>query len=354
MKKFLLASTALVATASVAAAEVKFSGLGRFGIGYQEDRSSTTTFTSFGPDGVLGTADDGESKVTVDSNDAILVSRFRLDIDGIVETDGGVEFSARVRLQADENSSTGEADEAKLNGARFSVIYGGLRVDAGNVGGAFDNLANYYGNEVGLESFAGQYSAVDYSVLGYSTGATGHNAVFFKYEVGNFAVAASYDQRAKLELAGSPTGGIQSVTGSTSDNDRWDISAAYTFGNITAAVAHGQTDSGSSGDDPSLTVFTLGGEFGDLAATLFIADDKTEKAATDGSAYGVSAAYTVGATKLLVAYGDGGADDDTQWIGVGAHYDLGGGASLRGGIGRKDQDSGEDKMSADFGAHFDF
>ena len=178
----------------------------------------------------------------MDSNDAILVSRFRLNIDGTAETDGRVEFSARVRLQADENNSTGEANEYKLNGARFSVIYGGLRVDAGNVGGAFDNLANYYGNEVGLESFAGQYSAVDYSILGYSTAATGHNAVFFEYAVGNFAVAASYGQRAKLKLVGLPNGGIQSVTGSTSDNDRWDISATYTFGNIIVAVAlHGGT-----------------------------------------------------------------------------------------------------------------
>ena len=196
LKNF-FASTALIATAGVAAVDVKFSGYDRFGIGCEEDRSSTTTFTSFGPDGVLTTTDDGESKATVDSNDAILVSRFRLNIDSTAETDGRVEFSARVRLQADENNSTGEANEFKLNGARFSVIYGGLRVDAGNVGGAFDNLANYYGNEVGLESFAGQYSAVDYSILGYSTGATGHNAVFFEYAVGNFAVAASYGQRAK-------------------------------------------------------------------------------------------------------------------------------------------------------------
>ena len=101
------------------------------------------------------------------------------------------------------------------------------------------------------------------------------------------------------------------------------------------------------------------GEFGDLAGALFIADDKTENARTDGSAYGLSAAYTLGATTLLLAYGDGSADADVQWVGIGATYDLGGGASLRGGIGRRsglvvDYTSEYDEMRADFGAQFNF
>ena len=318
MKKLLLATTALVATASMASAEVNFGGYGRFGIGYLEDRDVTNDEIS----------------------DTILVSRFRLNIDGVMHTDGGAKLEARVRMQADENAA-GEANLAELNGARFSVTYEGLRVDAGAVDGVFTNLANFYGNEPGLETFASQYSAVNYDYMAYWKGAApgepGDNALFFQYAVGGIAVGGSYDQR------------------STADGgDRWGISAAYTFGNITAAVAHGQSDAGTAGDDPSLTVLTLGGEFGDLEGSLFVADDKTEVAATDGSAYGVSAAYTVGATKLQFAYGDGGADDDTQWIAVGAHYDLGGGASLRGGIGRQDQDSGEDRMRADFGAYFAF
>ena len=357
MKKLLFASTALIATASVAAAEIKLSGEGRFGIGYLEDRTQTIDWVKPGPDGILETEDDVKGTTSVESDDSILVSRFRLNMDASAETDGGAKFTARVRLQAEENADTGEANVAEANGANFSVTYGGLHVAVGNVGGAIDSLPNYYGHEIGLETFAGHYSAVDYSILGYSSGGTGANAVIFKYEVGNVAFLASYDQQTEVKRLASPdldADGDIIGNVSTTDGDRWDIGVKYTFGNITAAVGHGQTDSGPSGDDTSLTVLTLGGEFGDLNAALFVADDKTEKAATDGSAYGVSAAYTVGATKLLIAYGDGGADDDTQWIGVGAHYDLGGGASLRGGIGRKDQDSGEDKMQADFGAHFNF
>ncbi|MDX1744028.1 MAG: porin, partial [Ruegeria sp.] len=137
MKKVLFATTALIATAGVAAAEsgVNFSGYGRFGIGYQEDRSvvtglatAPTTITTV--DGATTTA---VLPTSAESDDTILVSRFRLNIDGFTETDGGVRFEGRVRLQADEDSSNGEANSAGLNGARFSVIYGGLRVDAGNV-----------------------------------------------------------------------------------------------------------------------------------------------------------------------------------------------------------------------------
>ena len=341
MKKVLFATTALIATAGVAAAEVKFSGYGRFGIGYQEDRSTTVA----GPDGVDGTADD----ISVDTDNTILVSRFRLNIDGIAETDGGVRFEARVRLQADENAATGEANEAGLNGARFSVIYGGLRVDAGNVAGSFDNLANYYGNEPGLENFIGQYSGVDYSFLSYSSTGAGSNAVFFQYAVGDFAFGASYDQATA----------INTTTGATTDGDRWDISGTYTFNNITAALAYGQTD-GGAGSDPSLVVLTLGGEWGDFSGTLFVGDEDDTAAnsageETDGTVWGLSAAYNVGAaTTLTFAYGDGSADGDTQQYGIGAIYDLGGGASLRGGVGSTKVGDADSSVRADFGAQFNF
>ncbi len=357
MKKVLFATTALVATAGVAAAEVNFSGYGRFGLGYQEDRTRTTTLTDAGADNVPGTSDDVSYSGTTESDDVILVSRFRLNIDGIAETDGGVRFEGRIRVQADDDGQ-GEAGQAQLNGARYSVIFGGLRVDAGNIAGSFDNLANYYGYEVGLETFLGQYSGVDYSFATYSSTGAGVNGVFFQYAVGDFAFGASYDQAASI-TASNPVAPVPPATVGTldlteEDADRWDISATYTFDNITAALAYGQTD-GGSGDDPSLLVFTLGAEFGDFAGTLFVADDNTEVDATDGTAYGLSVAYNVGAaTTIQFVYGDGSADGDTRNVGIGAHYDLGGGVSLRGGIGQIKEGEADSFVRADFGAQFNF
>ncbi len=345
MKKVLFATTALIATAGVAAeaAEVKFSGYGRFGLGYLEDRTGTVdTIASVTDSDAAGeTADD------VETDETILVSRFRLNIDGIVETDGGVRFEGRVRLQADEDAGNGEANSAGLNGARFSVIFGGLRVDAGNVAGSFDNLANYYGNEPGLEAFIGQYSGVDYDFLAYSSTGSGSNAVFFQYAVGDFAFGASYDQRTFAETADDGS--------DTEDADRWDISATYTFGNVTAALAYGQTSGLGDVDKQSLTVLTLGAEFGDFSGTLFVADDDVANDDRNGTAYGLSAAYNVGAAlTLTAAYGDGSADDDLQQYGIGAIYDLGGGASLRGGIGNQKRGDGDSQLRADFGAQFNF
>ncbi|MES0864038.1 porin [Ruegeria sp. SCPT10] len=320
MKHVLFATTALIATASVAAAEVKFSGYGRFGIGYQEDRST-------------------DSNVS----DTILVSRFRLNIDGDVETDTGVRFSARVRLQADEDSDTGEANSAGLNGARFSVIFGGLRVDAGNVSGAFDNSDLYFGNEPGLEEFLGQYSGVDYDFLEYSSTGAGSNAVFFQYAVGDLAFGASYD------------------TDAINGADRWDVSATYIFDNYSATVIYGQTEAVAGGDKQDLIVLALGAELGDFSGTLFVGRDGDTPVndfgeETDGTVYGASLAYSLGAaTTITAAYGDGSAEGDTQQYGVGAIYDLGNGATLRGAVGReKVGRAGEAQTIADFGVQFNF
>ncbi len=327
MKKILFASTALVATASVAAADVTFSGYGRFGLGYVEDRT-----------GAASTA------TTNGVSDTAIVSRFRLNIDAGAETDGGVRFSARVRLQADETAATGEAAAAGLNGARFSVENGGLRVDVGNVAGAIDNLPGYYGFEPGLEGTFGMYSAVDYDFLDYETNDTGSNGVYARYAIGDFAVAASYDSAA-------------SGTDSRDFGDRWDIHAASTFGNVTAALAYGETDTNVSQE---VTMLTLQGDFGPLSVAAIVGDEDVNAARvldTDHSDtfYGVSASYAVSsATSVNFAYGDGSGDGDTRHIGLGAIHDLGGGVSLRGAIGTKRDGNADSQTVADFGAQFSF
>ena len=396
MKQLLFATTALIATASMASAEIKFSGYGRFGIGYQEDRGNVAFDGSDLPDTitpeqrqiVVGIGDrlrayqrTGLSHVDPairakinaaippnmtlaqhrkyvgppsDSNisDTILISRFRLNIDGDAETDNGVMFTARVRLEADENADDGSAKTATLNGAGFGVIYGGLTVAAGNVGGAIDNMKNRGGNEPGMEGFIGQTSAINYSYLGYSTAGAGDNAIFFNYEIGNFGFAASYDQNSTATVseviaAGEYEGTISADVPSV---DRWDINAFYTFGNVTAAIAHGQNDL-----DESLTALTLGAEFGDFAGTLLVADDDVIGNSLNGTAYGVSGAYALSeVTTINFAYGNGSAESDTQKFGIGVSHDLGGSVKLIGGIGQSKVGGGDGRLQADFGAYFDF
>ncbi|MDZ4394818.1 porin, partial [Cypionkella sp.] len=71
MKKILLSTTLLVATAGVAAAEVTLSGSGRFGLDYAENRAVETQ----------------------------LNYRLRINVDAKFEADNGVTYGGRIRFQ---------------------------------------------------------------------------------------------------------------------------------------------------------------------------------------------------------------------------------------------------------------
>jgi outer membrane protein OmpU len=73
MKKVLFATTALVATAGMAAADVSFGGFGRFGMIYKDaDGSDSTTH---------------------------IEQRFRLTVTGTATSDNGLEFEGRIRIE---------------------------------------------------------------------------------------------------------------------------------------------------------------------------------------------------------------------------------------------------------------
>lgn len=322
MKKILFASTALIATAGMAAADINFSGGARFGIGYLEDRETNVTGAGAGV------------------SDTILIHRFTLNIDGSAETDGGVEFGARVRLRADESQATGEAGAVgDVNAPRFSVKYGGLEVYAGNTGGALDNMDNA-GFEPGLEFFVGQEAARDYSEFGYSSGGAGSNALYATYAAGDLLVGIGYND-------GSQEGG-------TTDSEA-DIFISYNFGDFGAVLGYSDRSGITSATDADTVMLALSGSFGDFSGTLLVGDEDLSGAAGEGNFYGASAQYAVSsATAIQFAYGDGEADADTRAYGIGASHDLGGGVTLRGGIGNIKEGAASSYNRADFGVSFGF
>jgi len=372
MKKVLFATTALVATAGVASAEINFSGFGRFGIQYIEDNASTEvveTQTIVG-----GVLTDVETVTTTDEDDAFLESRFRLNIDGNAETDGGVAFSARVRLQADDNAD-GSASSAGLNGARFTTEYNGLRVDVGNIAGVIDNLQDYYGFEPGLTLFTGQYVGVNFAFDAYTSTGSGENGVYAGYTFGNFNIAASY--------SGDDAGGDYTIIGDdfvweTGDSEQWGVSAAYAGDTWGVAIGYAQSDDLSATittfdtatgvlDPASATVVTADADmvvltgnvsFGDLTLTALVGDESSDGDPDNlvfDTFWGLSAGYNLGAaTQILFSYGDGSAEFDRQSFGLGAIYDLGGGVSLRGGVGTNKIGDGDNSTVADLGVQFSF
>ena len=290
MKKVLFATTALIATASVAAADVSFGGYGRFG----------ATYSSAG-------------------NTTAMTSRFRLNIDGSAESDNGLTFGARIRIQ-DSATAAGV-----LNGANFFVSTGGLKVAVGNTPGAIDAQANLYANEIGLTGL-GYHDVVANSAVngfwgfdGYSSGGNGREAVSVSYSAGDFGVMAAY----------SNTGGTE----------RSSINASYTFSGWTVAL--GFQDSSAAGEDK--TVLTVAGNVGIADLNFAIADNQgTLK-------YGIGAAFEVGAATTIKAFVNS-EDTAGEAYGLGVIHDMGGGTSIRGGV----VQTAAGTTLADLGLRFNF
>ncbi|WP_372570536.1 porin [Ruegeria jejuensis] len=329
MKKILFASTALTAMAaadfaSADIANMAFSGYGRFGLLY-------------------------DGNATGDEKETRLTSRFRLNIDANASTDGGVDFSARVRLQADAQSDgtanqadddgTSDRDGAQLSGARFTTQYEGLRVDVGNISGVVDNLPNFYGYEPGLTAFTGQTAGFNFDDDAFSSTNAGVNGIFAQYAFGDFAVSASY----------SPE--------ETGAGEQWGVSGAWSNDAYAVALVYSQnTPEGANPNETDVYALTASATFGAFAGTLLVGK---EDADNDDDAFdtfwGLSANYELGtATDLQFSYGDGAGDGDTQAFALGFVQDLGGGVALKGAIASVKEAGGSSEAVADLGVIFNF
>jgi len=293
MKKVLFATTALVATASVAAADVTFSGYGRFGVKYT-----------------------GSTDAVADSSMDV-TSRLRLQIDMSAESDGGVTFGARTRMQTAEGSAgTG------MNGVRFFARSSGVEVGVGNIYGALEFMPGMYPIDLGLTGLGYQYTAYQFNGDAYSSGgngASGSNGVEVMYSAGDFAVHVS----------------------ASDTSDRIAAHAAYKMNGWTFALGVQNSDLAT---DTELAA-SVGGTVGMASVTLSYADN-----GTSGDHTVLAASFDVGAaTKVLAYVANADAYADTSF-GIGAHHDLGGGTSLRGGV----ASLASGQTIADLGVRFNF
>ncbi|HBB85631.1 MAG TPA: porin [Sulfitobacter sp.] len=302
MKKVLFATTALVATAGVAAADVTFGGYGRFGIMYNDNDSTT-----------------GDSSTDV-------TSRFRLQIDATAESDAGVVFGARTRIQQNNTDNGNDPAGSDLNGVRFFARTGGFEVGVGNIFGALESMPGQYPVDMGLTGLGYDYTAFNDRGDQYSSsgsGAAGANGLEVLYSAGDLAVHVS----------------------ASDDNDRVAGYVAYTWSGWTFAVGGQDSDSAA---DTEWTA-SAGGSFGIADVTLAYADN-----GTGGDRVVLAARFDVGAATDVEVYVADNSDstdsaNDTGY-GVDFNHDLGGGTSLRGGVVKQiDGDT-----VADMGVRFNF
>ncbi|APX12972.1 porin [Tateyamaria omphalii] len=328
MKKVLFATTALIATTGMAAAEVTFGGFGRFGLFYDEGNDA------------------------VGNDELRIEQRFRLTATGTATSDNGLEFEGRIRFQTDDQSN-GASNVARRSAAGFAVSTGGFRLDVGSVSDVIDSgdVVDYYGYGVGLTSFAEQSSAFN-NVPASGFGVEDDDSeiaptVKLRYTAGDFTVAASItDDSAATDTAAN----------TVTKREEYQLGFGYNFGNYSAGVAFGNEDTevldGTTGAvnssvDNDFWVISFGGEIGAFAFSILVGDSDIN----DETMYGLSAKYDIGAaTEIRFAFSDSGLDNEDEVVAIGFRHSLGGGVSLRGGVG---QNTSGDTV-ADLGVIFNF
>jgi outer membrane protein OmpU len=287
MKKTLLATTLLVATAGLAAAEVNLSGSGRFGI---IDESSAVK--------------------------TIIDTRLTFNIDAKMETDGGVTFGGRIRFRYNDGQSYTWGSPAMLY-----METSGLRVEVGNANGAYDTAGLIWNSEIGLTDssygdpnnvYYGYFESLDY-------GNANQMGIFASYSMGDLTARVSYhvanqninnsDDETSISLDWSSNGFSVSaayVTGTTGVTEETTfIGAAYAIGDSTNVGLNYFT-----GDAPDLvTLYANHTMANGLTLAGYVADEDTYD-----TAFGIGASYPLGnGAAIKAAYHDRGTEDFSEF-----------------------------------------
>lgn len=313
MKKILLATTLLASTATVAAAEtgVSISGYGRFGLVYQENN-------------VPGV------------NETTIHTRLRLNLDATTETDTGVTFGGRLRLQHTSGQTANLVQSALL-----FASYEGFRMEVGNVNNAFDSAGLLYNSEMGfMDTSYGDPMGTFfwYGAAGNVTN-PGYMGIFASYSMGSFTGRLSYITPDQYTTLGAGS------------NEETAVSFDYASGPFSVSLGAYQNGAGIDGNDGAF----IGAAYAvsDVAnvGLNYIKEDGFDFDA-DGSADRIITLYgnyTMGATTVRAYVADTDATGADTSFGLGADYDLGG-ARLSGSI----QSDYNGDLGADLGVRFDF
>lgn len=303
MKKALIASTALVLTAGIAAADVTISGFGRTAMVYQEGADQETQ----------------------------LSARVRLNVNATTSTDQGVDFGARLRLQWDQGNDSID----KVSPGQIYVTASGFTVAVGNVGTAFDSAGLLYASEVGLisRSFgnpSGDFYAYESKTYGDDANRLG---VAVEYAVDSLKARFSY---------------VDPDQADTSTDEEISVSVDYGLNDLALSAAAVQNGKGIDGNDQFFlgAYYTLAGTENGVGLNYIDNGDDVGNTFVLYGDYVVAPLTTVSA---YIANNDAAGNETDNAFGLGARYDLGG-AYLAGSLER----GYDENVRGDFGVRFDF
>lgn len=296
MKNVLFATTALVATAGVAAAEVTVGGYGYAGVLYNEGRSIDAN-----ADGIED-ANGGEFYVE---------HAVRLTFGATVATDAGVEFGASSRITITDNN-----DNGMLGHNRIDMRAGGVSVRIGATHGAAKTLARvatFHGFNDGGALYYGA-SGIDSNNSALND--SGNN-ILMQYTAGAITVgAATQINGDESDVAVRYNGGAWNVGAGIATDDTWMLAFGYSAGAFAVALGvNGNAD--DSNDIVATANYALSS-----ATSINFGIDMDES--TDTSNYGIQVSHDLGGASLIGNVGvvnSGGAGEATV-AGLGAFFSF--------------------------------
>lgn len=333
MKKVLIATTALVLSAGYAAAEVSVSGDGRMGFIY-------------------------------DGNDLQFSSRARVKFTLTGESDSGLSFGGSFRVDQQDDAG-GKASNGTAGSVYVSGSYGKLTM--GDVASASEVInGDLYSVGYTDGAFGGDLEEINYLTADGNNLNQGPNALY-EYSINGFNIAASMTDGS--QVACNAVVGTLACTdaGRLADEDTntaYSVAVGYDLNGYKLGL--GYADDGDASEivlsaEATFNEFTVKGIYQDLSdvedvvgGTTLVEYDRTFGLAAKydmSNGVGVQAFWRRDQfTSTLIATG-AETDEDFDSFGIGASYDLGGGATLAGGI--MDSDYQDDTV-ADMGIRFTF
>lgn len=323
MKKVLFATSALVLTAGVAAAEVAVSGDGRMGVIY-------------------------------DGNDAQFSSRARVKFTLTGESDAGLSFGGSFRVDQENlgASSDGKNRRSASNGSRgvvwISGTYGKLSM-GDPVGAAEAAIGDLY--ELGYTE--GQFG-LDIEEISYLVGDGANRdqgpTILYEYTLNNISFYASATDGVDRALPGD----LDAATGiDDTASTAYSLAAKYDGSTWWAALSyskHGDAKEIGLGAEAKFNNFAVKGVYMDYE-DAFSGLDEWKYTAGLAASYQADAVLVKGFWRQDKFDLVGGGTEKYDSFGIGADYDLGGGAVLAGGI--IDTDYLDDTV-VDMGIKFSF
>lgn len=340
MTRFLLITTALAFSAVAAQAEVTLSGDARMGV-----------IKNFPP---LGAVDNEPLQFT---------SRARVKVDMTGTTDGGLSFGASFRISDAGAANTGNAGEVLLSGEWGTITMGD--VDSAALS-AVDHVS-----PVGLTDL-GSLNEVRYIANGFSDT---DPSVLYRYSTGDWTFFGSIVNPGTVTetlLNDQTPGDLNDFAEITSESGvrAYSIAARYELENYAVAVGYeynnvvygpglevDQTNLmlGLEGQFDNLRVQAIVGRFQGSDVDFNFTDPVTVVGTQiddlSGTQYALSVDYTMDDLTLTAFYTDDSEYDGTQAYGVGAAYELGGGATVKGGY---VTDQADGASSYDIGVQMSF